>query len=154
MKTRAVLIAIGFFTTTMTAAAAHAEQKKHEQAFCASLAKFRADFRALQSTGPSSTMAELRTAADRVGMDADDVERAARRINSPTAKQFTDSARQLREEVQALPPNVTVDQARSKIHDDVQNVHQSARKLATESGCPEAVPEAQPQQGTTPSEGP
>lgn len=148
MKTRTVLIATGFFAATMTSAMAHADQQKHEKDFCAALAKFRADFTKLESIGPSSTMADLRAATDRAAMDADDVQKTAHKIKSPTAKQFTASARKLRDEIHALPPNITVDQAKSRIDDDIQNVQQSAQKLATESNCPEAAPK--PQQGTTP----
>lgn len=146
MKTRAVLIATGFFAATMMSAVTHADQKKHEEAFCAALTKFRADFTTLQSIGPDSTMAELRAASDRIATDANDVQKAASKIKSPTAKQFTDSAHQLRDEIQALPSNITIQQAKSRIQGDIQNVQQSAQQLATESGCPEAAPEPRPQQ--------
>lgn len=148
MTTRAVLIATGLFAATMMSAVAHAEDKQHDEKFCASLAKFHADFMTLQSIGPSSTVAELRAAADRIATDADDVQSAAQKMKSPTAKQFTSSAHQLRKEVRALPANITIDQAKSRLHDDIQNVQQSAQKLATESGCPEATPQPQPQQGS------
>ena len=49
-----------------------------------------------------------------------------------------------------LPSNITVEQAKTRIHDDVQNVQQSAQKLASESGCPEAAPEPQQKQESTP----
>lgn len=150
MKTRAVLIATGFFAATMTSAMAHADQQKHEKDFCAALAKVHADFTALQSIKPSSTMAELRAASDRLATNANDVQKAADKIKTPTAKQFTDSAHQLRDEIRALPPNITVEQAKSRIHNDIQNMQQSAQKLATESGCPEAAPEPQPKQGSMP----
>lgn len=154
MKARAVLIATGLFAATMTSAMAHADQQKREEKFCTALAAFRADFTTLQSIGPSSTLAELRAASDSIAKDADDVQSKAQKIKSPTAKQFTDSARQLRDEIQALPPNITVEQAKSRIHDDIQNVQQSAQKLAAESGCPEAAPEPQRQQGSkTPPDG-
>lgn len=147
MKTRAVLIAIGMSAATMTSAAAHAQQSKHEEAFCAALTRFRADVATLQSTQPSSTMAEFRASADRVAKDADDLQRAASKINSATAKQFTTSTRRLRNEIQAMPPNVTVAHAKSRIHGDVQNVQQSAQQLASESRCPEATPGPQQSQG-------
>jgi hypothetical protein len=149
MKTRAVLIATSLCAATAMSAVAQPDQKKHQAAFCATLVKFRTDVTTLESTGPSSTMAELRSASDRLAMDADEVQRAAHKMKSPAAKQFTDSARQLREQIQSLPPNITVDQAKSRIQDDLQNVRQSAHKLATESGCPEPAPDQQPQQGTT-----
>ncbi len=145
MRTQALLIATGIFAATMTSVVAHADEKSHEEKFCGALAQFHADLTALESIGPSSTVADLRAASDRVTKDADDVKKAAHKIKSPTAKEFTDSANQLREEVRALPPNITIDQAKSRIQDDVQNVEQSARKLATESGCPEAAPGRQPQ---------
>lgn len=150
MKPRAVLIATGFFAATMTSAMAHADEQKPEKEFCAALAKVRADFTTLQSIGPSSKMEELRAASDRIATDTNDVQKAASKIKSPTAKQFTESARKLHEEIQALPPGTTVEQAKSKIHGDVQNVQQSAQKLAAESGCPEAAPRQQPPQGSTP----
>ena len=150
MKTRPVLIA-SFFAATMTSAMAHADEQKHEKDFCAGLARFHADFTTLESIGPNSTMAELRAASDRIAADANDVQKAAHKIKSPAAKQFTDSARQLHEEVQALPPDTTIEQAKSKLHGDVQNVQQSAQKLAAESGCPESAPEPQRQQGSTPT---
>src|SRR5262249_36181238 len=134
----------------MTSAMAHADQQKHEKDFCTALDKFRADFASLESIGPDSTIAELKAAAGRVTTDADDVQKPAQKVKSPTAKQCTDSARQLHDEVQALPPNITVEQAKSRIHDDIQNVQRSAQKLATESGCPEAAPGQQGQQGSTP----
>jgi len=147
MRTRAVLIATGIFAATMTSVIAHADEKAHEEKFCAALAQFRADLTTLESIGPNSTVADLRAASDRIAKDADDVQKAAHKIKSPTAKQFTDSAKQLREEVRALPANITIEQAKSRIQDDVQNVEQSAQKLATESGCPEAAPGPQPQPG-------
>jgi hypothetical protein len=154
MKARAVLIATGLFAATMTSAIAHADQQKREEDFCTALAGFRTDFTALQSIGPSSTLAELRAASDHIAKDADDVQAKAQKIKSPAATQFTDSARQLRDEVRALPPNITVAQAKSRIHDDIQNVQQAAQKLATESGCPEAAPEPQRQQKSmTPPDG-
>lgn len=153
MKARAVLISIGLFAASMTSTVAHADQEKREQAFCDALARFRSGVTTLESIGPNSTMAELRAASDRVAMDADDVEKAAHRIKSPTAKQFTDSARQLRAEIRALAPNITVDQAKSRIHNDVQNVQRSGQRLATKSGCPEAAPASRPQQGTPPLSG-
>ena len=145
MTTRAVLIATGLFAATMMSAVAHADEKQHQEKFCASLAKFHADFTTLESIGPSSTVADLRAAADRIAADADEVQTAAQKIKSPTAKQFTDSAHQLRKEVRALPPNITRDQAKSRVQDDIQNVKQSAQQLAAESGCPEAAPQPQPQ---------
>jgi hypothetical protein len=146
MRTRALLISTGLFAATMTSAVAHADEDKPETKFCAALAKFHADLTTLESIGPSSTMAELRASSDRIATDADDVQKAASKLKSPTAKQFTDSAHQLREEVRGLPPSITIEQAKSRIHDDVQNVQQSAQKLAAESGCPEAAPEPQHQQ--------
>ncbi len=148
MKARAVLITTGLFAAAVTSAVAHAQQSKREEAFCADLTRFRNDVTALQSIGPGSTMGELRTTADRVARDADDLQRSAYMINSRTAKQFTTSARQLRNEIQALPPNITVGHAKSRIRGDLQDVQHSAQQLATESGCREAVPE--PQQGTMP----
>lgn len=150
MQTRVVLIAISFFAATMTSAVAHAQQSKQEEAFCTALTRFHADLTTLQQIEPSSTMAELRAASDRVAKDADEVQKTAHKIKSPAAKQFTNSTRQLRDKVQALPQNMTVNQAKSRIDDDLKNVQQSAQRLATESGCPEAATEQRPHQGQPP----
>jgi hypothetical protein len=135
MTTRAVLIA---FACAVAIPVAHADTKEqqHEQKFCTALAQFHSDLASLEGIGPNSTLAELRAASDRVSNDADKVQKSAKKIKGETSKQFQDSANTLRKEVRALPENITVAQAKSRIGDDVKNVKEAAKKLAEESGCP------------------
>ena len=51
------------------------------------------------------------------------------------------AADQLYKEMQSLPDSMTIDEARTRLADDVQAVKRTARALATESGCPEAMPD-------------
>jgi hypothetical protein len=149
MAKRAGLIVGGVLATALIGANAHGDTNKQDQKFCDALAKFHADFAALESIGPTSTLAELRATSDKVGDDADNVEKAASKIKSPTAKQFTESAKQLRREIRAMPESTTIEQAKSRIRDDVQNVKQAGHKLAMESGCPETDTQMKP--GAKPS---
>ncbi len=123
--------------TVMASAGAHASKKKHEEKFCAALDEFHSDLKMLQAMGPSSTLQEFHDASERVAKDANKVEKEGGKINTPTAKRFKGAARQLRMEARSLPENITIEQAQSRISDGVQNVRQSARALATESGCSE-----------------
>jgi hypothetical protein len=140
MKTRAFLVAAGLAALTMSAAASADEAKKNAK-FCSSLTDFDSGVATLQSIGATSTVADLRSATGRVEADANKVMKAAGKIKTDTAKQFTESARQLRMDTSAIPDTVTIEQARSRIDGDVQNVKRAARQLATEAGCPEAAPQ-------------
>jgi uncharacterized phage infection (PIP) family protein YhgE len=157
MAKRALVIGT-LFASALAGAVAHADQKA-DQKFCDALVKFRTDFATLEAIGPSSNMGELRAAADKVSDDADKVQGAATKIKTPTAKQFVSAAKQLRSELHAMPDSTTIDQAKSRIRDDVQNVKMAGHKLAMESGCP--MPEKdmkeqkegmKPDEGTPPSQ--
>jgi hypothetical protein len=39
-----------------------------------------------------------------------------------------------------MPDDITIKQARTNMGDELQNVRESARQLASESGCPGALP--------------
>jgi hypothetical protein len=149
MRKSGILIAVSLAALAISAAAPADEAKKNAK-FCASLTDFDSGVAALQAIGPTSTVKQLRTAADRVEADANKVLKAAGKIKSDTAKQFTDSARQLRKDASAIPDTVTIEQAHSRIDDGVQNVKRAARQLATESGCPAAAPREPVPQPVTP----
>ena len=155
MARRALVIG-ALFASALAGAAAHADQKA-DQKFCDALSKFHTDFAALDAIGPSSTVGDLRMAANKVADDADQVQSAATKIKTPAAKQFVDSAKQLRGAVRALPDSATIDQAKARIRDDVQNVKQSGRRLAMEAGCPMQDKDmkdmkGQPREGMKPSD--
>ena len=145
MAKRALVIGT-LFASALAGAAAHADQKA-DQKFCDALVKFRSDFATLESIGPSSNMGELRAAADKVSEDADRVQSAATKMKTPTAKQFVSSAKQLRSELHAMPDSTTVEQAKSRIREDIQNVKQSSHKLAMEAGCPMPEKDMKGQEG-------
>ncbi len=141
MRTRAILIVAGLAAMTAAAATARADATKKNAKFCGALTDFSSDVAALQSVGPDSTLANLRAASARIEGDAQKVVKTAGKIDTPTAKQFTLSAHQLRVDANNAPESITVAQAQSRIQGDVQNVERAARQLATEAGCPEVIPE-------------
>jgi uncharacterized phage infection (PIP) family protein YhgE len=149
MAKRALVIGT-LFASALAGAVAHADQKA-DQKFCDALVKFRGDFASLEAIGPSSNMGELRAAADKVSDDAEKVQSAATKIKSPAAKQFVSAAKQLRSELHAMPDSTTIEQAKSRIRDDVQNVKQTGHKLAMEAGCPKDMKESK--EGMKPEEG-
>ena len=155
MKVQA-MISAGLVAAMMNPLA-YADKQKPEQKFCNALEEFTVDLSKLDQIGTTSTVGELRAAADRVSKDADNVEKSAGKIKSPAAKQFAESAKQLRTEVKGLQANMTIDQAKSRISDDVENVRRSGQALATEAGCPSATPtmpqkESQPKGDTHPQQ--
>lgn len=77
--------------------------------------------------------------------DSKTIEKEASKIRTPTSQQFTQSANQLYEEAHSIPDNMTIEQARSRIEGDAQNVKRNAQAMANESGCPEAMPQTQTQ---------
>src|SRR5262249_14691546 len=136
---RTSLFSAGLIAALLTTGA-YADQAKQEKKFCDTLEKFSVDLSKLEAVTPQSTMGELRAAADRVEKDADDVTTAARKIKTPTAKQFTQPANQWRSELKSMSSNVTVEQAKARIKDDLTNTRDAAQKLADESQCPSATP--------------
>lgn len=156
MLKRAIVISTVFAGALGGAAYAQDKADKGaDQKFCDQLMKFHADVSALDALGPSSTIGELRTTVNKVADDADAVKAQSGKMKSPTAKQFTDAANQLRKEVRSMPDSVTIDQAKSRIRGDIQNVKQAGHKLAMESGC--QMPEKESTQpggeGMTPQQG-
>jgi hypothetical protein len=138
---KGMTLAVAGLAALMTTASARADVTKKNAKFCTALGDFSSDVNAVRSMGPGSTVAELRAASARVDKDAHDVVKTAGKINTPTAKRFTDSARQLRVDASQMPDSITIAQAQSRIRGDLQNVERAARQLATESGCPEAAPQ-------------
>jgi hypothetical protein len=130
-------IVVGASIIALTAGvAAHADQRKEDQKFCADVAAFESDVAQLNAIGQQSTVAELRAANDRVVNDAANMQKIAHKMKTPTAKQFTEAMKQLQHDVNAIPDNATLEQVRAKINADIRNAQNTGRQLAGESGCP------------------
>ena len=140
MKIRTGVMTAALAATTMFSSLAFADQAKHEKKFCNAIEKFSVSLSKFDALDKSATVGELRNAADRVSNDASKVVSEAKGIKSDSAKQFTDAAKQLRTETQALEGSMTVDQARTRIDQDIENVRRSGQQLADESGCPAGAP--------------
>jgi len=138
---RSIAIATGLFALTF-GALVHADQKSDQQ-FCASVAAFETDLAQVNAINPHSTVGELRAATDRLDTDTNNMQKAADKMKSPAAKQFRDSIKILKHDVNAIPDDATLAQVREKIQTDVQNARISGRALAAEAGCP-VQPQPQP----------
>ena len=136
-KPRAIIC---FLVGAMTSTIAGADRQKHEETYCTALSAVSADLAKLDALGPSSTVSELRTTVARMDTDAKAVNRAATRINTPTSRPLVQAMDQLSDEMRKVPDSMTLDEARSRVGDDVKAVERSAKALAEESGCPEAMP--------------
>ena len=118
---------------------ASADQRKHEEKYCAALSSLNDDFVKLNSIGPSSTVHDLRAVIDQIHNDSKDVQKQASRIGTPTAGQFGRATDRLASEASSIPDDLTIDQARDRIHQDVSNVKRTARALAQEAGCSDVM---------------
>jgi hypothetical protein len=140
-KIRLLAIPVTFGALVLTSAVTHADKSKHEERYCSALMALGNDLSKLEAIGPSSTIHELRKAVDNIDGDGRNVAKEARKIGTPTSKRFVESVDRLSSEARSLSDNMTVEQARSKVDGNIQDVKRNAQELATESGCPEAVPE-------------
>ena len=136
MKTITLLFAS--LATVMTVSAARADDAKNKADFCAALSDFHADMKTLENIGPQSTIGELRSAIDRSSDDAHKVEKSAAKIKSPTSTAFVASAKKLKSDARELPDNITVEQAKAKLQDDIQKLKDNEKQMTGEAGCPEA----------------
>jgi hypothetical protein len=122
-----------------TAGIARANQRADEK-FCASAAAFDSNVAELHAINRHSTVAELRDATNRVENSANDMQRAARKMKTPAAKQFEGAMTRLRNDVNTIPDDATLDQVRTKISSDIQNAQSRAQEVAIEAGCPSPPP--------------
>lgn len=141
MKTnRTLKITAVTFALALTSSIAGAESKKHEEKFCSSLSSLSQDLTKLKEMGPESTVGELKTSLKQAKKHSEEVGKQARKMKSPEAKQFTEAANQLTSRSN-ISDDMTIQQAKSQIQDDVQNLEQHAQTLAEQSGCPGAMPQ-------------
>jgi len=134
MKTITLMIAS--LATVMTVSVARADDTKKQAEFCQALSDFHGDVKAVDNIGPQSTLGELRSAVEKTGNDARKVERAAMKIKTSTATAFTSQTKKLRDDARDLPDNITIDQAKTRLQDDIQKVKDAEKQLTAESGCP------------------
>ena len=139
MRIGASVISAGLVAAMMSPIA-HADKETPELKFCHAMERFTVDVSKLEGITSSSTIGELKSAAQRVSDDADQVEKRASKMNSQAAKQFSQSVRQLRSDIRAVRDNRTIEQAKSRISDDIDNVKRSGQALADEAGCPSGTP--------------
>ncbi|AKV01362.1 hypothetical protein AKJ09_08025 [Labilithrix luteola] len=111
-------------------------EQKSEQKLCAAASSFRVHVAELDRMTPQSTVAELRAATDRVNNDANEIQRTARKMNTPTAEQFNAAVKQLKRDSDAMPSNATLGDVQGQLATDVRNVRITGQALTTEAGCP------------------
>jgi hypothetical protein len=141
MKIRAIVIQVGIpVVVVMTTSLARADRAKHEEKYCSALSAVSADLATLDALGPSATVGQLRANVEKIDTDTKAVDREARKIKTETSKRFVEAADQLYNEARSLPDGLTIEEARTRLGGDVQAVKRTARALADESGCPEAMP--------------
>ncbi len=139
---KTILMTAGLIVLT-AGALARADEKADEK-FCSSVAAFDSDLNEVKAIGPHSTVGELRAATDRLDRDVEHLQKAADKMRTPTAKQFTEAVKQLKDDVKNVPDEATLGQVRTKINADIRNADVTGRQLASESGCPQASPHAEP----------
>jgi hypothetical protein len=61
-------------------------------------------------------------------------------MKTPAAKQFEGAMTRLRNDVNTIPDDATLDQVRTKISSDIQNAQSRAQEVAIEAGCPSPPP--------------
>jgi hypothetical protein len=119
----------------MATASAKADQTKDDQKFCASVASFRTNIAELNAMDEHSTVAELRSAIKRVDHDVSEMQKAASKMKTPTAKEFTDAMKQLDKDTSSVSDDATLQQARATVEADAQRARASGLRLASEAGC-------------------
>ncbi len=142
MKTPIVILATVLGLTSVGIAGA--QQTKDQAKFCSSLTAFHADVATFNALGSNATVGMVKSTADRIRNDAENVKKAAGGMNTPASKQFEEAAANLKKHYDSIPPDATVQQTHDQLQGDVQNLKSAAQELATESGCPGATkkPEA------------
>jgi hypothetical protein len=138
-----MFLATGLAALTMSFAA-NADQKKADEKFCAAVASYQADAAELKAMGEHSTVAEVRAAMTRLDNDVNQMQSAASKMKTPTAKQFMEATKQLRKDVNNIPDDATLQQVHSKLQADVEKARSAGMQLATEAGCPLPATKEQP----------
>ena len=152
---KAFVLVTGLVALT-AGAVANAQQGADPQAeaqFCETIGTFRMDIASLKALGPQSTVAEVRTATDRVQQDLKELQKQASKMNTPTAKKFTDAVNKLKKDVDNVPENATMQAVQQKIKADIDMARASGQRLAAESGCPAPTEQHQDQQQQQPHQG-
>ena len=144
-KKHSVAITTTLLALGLMSASSRADKKQDQQKFCSAATTLNEDITRLNTLTGNSTVREVKIVTNKLRQDANTTMKAARKLKTPAATQFTQSAQQLVTETRNLPENMRVSQVLSRLEGDANNVRQSGHALAAESGCPEAIP----QQGET-----
>jgi hypothetical protein len=142
MKTIRNLVGSCLIAGMAMTGAVHA-QSHAEHGYCEALGTLTADLKRLEAAPPDSSMKEHRTLIDQIKQDAMMIEKTAARTRTQAGRQLVMSSRRLSQQARNMPDDMTLEQARSRMGDDLATVRQSAHQLATESGCPGALPGAE-----------
>jgi hypothetical protein len=126
--------------------AAHAQERQ----YCESLKTLTMDLDRLETAQPQSTIGEHRAMIEQIREDAAAIERDAAKTRTQAGRQLVQSSRRLAQAARSMPSDATMEQARSRLGNDLANVRRSARQLAAQSGCPSAMPERQGRMGELP----
>jgi hypothetical protein len=148
MKTRAIVIATALAALT-AGTAVHADQTTQNAKFCAAVGSFRSNVAQLRAISPQSTVAELRAATGRIDNDISDMQNTAKKMDTPTAKEFNDALKKVERDTNGVSDDTTLSQVHTQLQGDIDHARATGRQLAMESGCPAP---ATPQQG--PNEAP
>ncbi len=119
----------------LAAATVHAQNAQtRAQNYCAGLTALSADLDQLQALRPDANPAELRAIADRVDKDVRLIEQDIAQRDTPDARKFMASSEALLVKARAVPDGMTMDQAKARFQDDIQNVRQASSALQSSCG--------------------
>jgi hypothetical protein len=113
-----------------------ADEKTADQKYCAALASYQKDIAQLDAMGGQATVADVRNATSRIDKDVSDMKKAASKMDTPSAKEFTEAIKQLDKDANSIPDNATMDQVQATMQADVKRAKSAGAKLASEAGCP------------------
>lgn len=148
---------IAIVTATVMAAltagvVVRADDKKADEKFCAAATSYRSNVEELKAMGPHSTVAEVRAGKDRIDKDVAQMQTAASKMKTPTAKTFLQATKRLDRDVNTISDESTLKQVHDKLMTDIQSAESAGRDLANEAGCPSPVtPHEQPAPEQPPS---
>ncbi len=144
---KALIIMTAALPILGAATAAHAANNdKAKKQFCEAAASYNSDVAELNAIGSHATVAELRAAVSRVDDDASKLTKAAHKMKTATAKQFTEAVDQLSRDSRTIPDDATIEQAQAKIKDDTDKAISMGKQVGAEAGCPAPAQQQQQRQ--------
>jgi hypothetical protein len=117
-----------------------ADEQKYDRQFCDAAAEYRTNVAELKAIGPHSTVAELRSAVDRLNKPINEMQKSAHKMKTPAGQTFNDAVNQLKHDANNVPDDATLAQVQQRIRSDAQNAEKAGRQVASEAGCPAPPP--------------